>query len=505
MNNSCSGKEIRIALCKKCNFKCIFCHSEGLDRSGKDSTKSAEEILLAIDRAMDNGFTDITFTGGEPFLRYKDTIKILFHLNKKKNPPDLTFVTNGSIINNELIQHVKIYTGNIKFNVSLHSSNHDTFKIITQSKIPVSKVINNISKLVSAGIKVKINTVILNGISSGPENIGSLIDTAVNLGVYGLKFLELLVTPENRKLYPYFYSEEAISRELGLIGSRLTVDGKRTKVFQIDKEKNLLLEVTRLTCKLGCANCLELRDKQLDSNLLYYPCFIQSNSGIDIGNNSQNFAKAIEIGNKHIKLYAQKYGNDSPILVHHDIYVEKKEEVFFEVNMNADECEEELLKNGYKANKHRSFHLYYCQPTNPDMAWTQCKKVIKYGYDSHTPNKFEIIITGEEHEFIDEFLLTKRSYLTPSPVEIPAHDQYKAQKFMKAFGYNSWFNRHFHIVDYKSSDSSHVISLDTSLSPLNIKVSYNDLNNKYLKKTLKDINASPIMIPFTLWLEANLH
>lgn len=505
MNNSCSGKEIRIALCKSCNFQCIFCHSEGLDRSGEDRTKSVEEILLAIDRAMENGFTDITFTGGEPFLRYKDIIKIFFHLNHKKSPPDITFVTNGSIVNKEIIQNAKDYAGNIKFNISLHSSHHDIFKKITQSSVPVSKVLNNISKIANAGIKVKLNTVVLNSINSGFEKISSHIDTAVNLGVYGLKFLEFLVTPANRKLYSYFYSEEAISRDLGLIGYRLTVDGKRTKIFHIDTKRNLLLEVTRCTCKLGCANCMELRDKQLDSNLLLFPCFIQSNSGIDTGKSSQDFAKALDIGNKLIKSYAQKYGNDSPILVHHDIYVESKEEVFFEVNMNAEECEKELLKNGYTANKHRSFHLFYCLPTSPDMTWTGCKKVIKYGYDTHTPNKFEIIITGEEHEFIDEFLLTRRTYLTPSPVEIPAHDQDTAQKFMEAFGYNPWFNRHFHIVDYKSLDSSHVISIDTSLIPLNVKVSYNNINNKYLKKSLVNINALPIKIPFTLWLEANLH
>ncbi len=61
MSEFTKKKEMRIALCKECNFDCFFCHSEGLDREGHDSRQPMEEILSLIDRSRELGFTDITF------------------------------------------------------------------------------------------------------------------------------------------------------------------------------------------------------------------------------------------------------------------------------------------------------------------------------------------------------------------------------------------------------------------------------------------------------------
>ena len=61
-------KEMRYALTEKCNFKCLFCHNEGLGHEGRADV-SNEHIAEILEEAIQLGHTDITFTGGEPLLK----------------------------------------------------------------------------------------------------------------------------------------------------------------------------------------------------------------------------------------------------------------------------------------------------------------------------------------------------------------------------------------------------------------------------------------------------
>lgn len=384
-------REMRIALCKQCNFDCFFCHSESLDRQGPDPHKSVDEIVSLIRQATPLGFSDITFTGDEPLLRHADVCRILEKMNKEEILPDVTIVTNGSIVPDDLVRAAASYPGNLKFNVSLHSTVPEIFTRIVRSKIPVDTVITNITRLVDAGIWVKINTVILNGINSDKDMFAQHLKRTRSLGVYDVKFLELLVTPANREFYSMYYSEDAMRRTLAQLGYHTKESGLRTSVLTSTEYPEMRVELTRCTCKVGCSHCQELRDQQFDSELKYHPCFVLSGRSLDPGEDSKSLTTALEKGEKLIAGYAKMYGNDSPMLVSQEKYVEGKEEVFFETNIPLEKCESRLAKKGFRMGKRRSFELFYCQPENPDQEWHQCRKVLKYGYDTHTPNKFESI------------------------------------------------------------------------------------------------------------------
>lgn len=494
------GREMRVALCKRCNFDCFFCHSEGLDRDGKDTPSPAADVLDLVHRAMALRFSDITFTGGEPLLRHRELSWILDQLAREASPPDITVVTNASVVSDAFVASARAYPGRLKLNVSLHSTDPDAFHRITRSTVPVERVLANIRRLTEAGLRVKLNTVVLNGLNSGQAAFRAHLDAARSLGVAAVKFLELLVTPANREHYGFFYSDEAIGRDLAPLGFSTQSSNLRTQVLTSTALPDLVVEITRCTCKLGCAHCAELRDRQFDSDLLFHPCFVLSHEGLDPGAGTESLEAALRRGDGRIAAYARIYGNDSPMLVPHETYVDATEEVFFETPLSPASCEDRLVACGIQPVKSRSYHLFYCLPQVPDADWLECRRVIKYGYDDHTPNRFEIIFTGEEHRLANGRLVSRRTYMTPRPVEIPAQVPQQADALMRAFGYVPWFARAFRVVDFSCEGSEATISVDTAGPQVNLKVTPTALQNPQVQEALRMVEATPILIPFTAWL-----
>ena len=124
-------KSLRISLTKDCNYKCFFCHGEGSKMTEKREEKSRDEIYFLIKEAIKNNYTDITFTGGEPLLKLNDIIWYLNKLSEDKLKPYITIVTNGSLIEDKLLDAIENYVGNhreiFKFNFSMHSLKSDVY------------------------------------------------------------------------------------------------------------------------------------------------------------------------------------------------------------------------------------------------------------------------------------------------------------------------------------------------------------------------------------------
>jgi molybdenum cofactor biosynthesis enzyme MoaA len=80
-------KEMRYALTEKCNFRCLFCHNEGLGHAERNVI-SDEQVFNLLQEAVRLGHTDITLTGGEPLLKKKRLQFLLHRLGKLDDPPN---------------------------------------------------------------------------------------------------------------------------------------------------------------------------------------------------------------------------------------------------------------------------------------------------------------------------------------------------------------------------------------------------------------------------------
>ena len=92
---------LRVLLTARCNYKCFFCHNEGLDRETSEKTESiSPNLLLGF---VFIGVRDITFSGGEPLLCVDKLEELLEALNRElpetiRGEITLTLVTNGSLL-----------------------------------------------------------------------------------------------------------------------------------------------------------------------------------------------------------------------------------------------------------------------------------------------------------------------------------------------------------------------------------------------------------------------
>lgn len=357
MTDNLTNKSFRISLTENCNYKCFFCHEEGMDMGKKRAEEKTDEDIKAIVKtAISKGYNDLTFTGGEPLIKKKLVIDILKDLNVQEIKPDVTIVTNGVLIDEELINEILKYKGKFKFNISMHHLDKEKyFDIVVpkdNKKENFDVVIKNIKLVVERGIYVKLNFVILNGINNSLEDLEKILDFSAKIGVNRVKFLEFLVTDKLLNLYKYYFTLESLKERLK---DKLKFIEKdvRTEYYKV-KNSNLEVELSHCTCGVGCSNCFSAKDLTITSELKYYPCFFRSTAGYDL---SEDFDKGVSEGNRIIAGFTKEYGDKTPFKVSaRDFTGEKIEYLYYiETQEELQEFVNELEKAGFSYNQKRAF------------------------------------------------------------------------------------------------------------------------------------------------------
>ena len=280
-HNVNNKKEIRIGLTNACNFKCFFCHGEGFN-SPKAIFLEEEKLKKILNQAYENGFRQITLTGGEPLLNRNGISTTIEHCNKMDEYPILKIITNGSLIDVKFIETLKKYKGNISLNLSLHSVDEEDFDVVTSSIGQLNKIIENIKLLKKNEIDFRVNCVFGKseiGISD-TERIQKFLNTCMELGVEEVTFLEMLVYKNNVELGKRYISFENISKLLKEINNSkeyfqiLKKSEKKETYLLKEKKGSLKINVFRLTCQRGCETCLDSKDMMIGADGCYYPCML---------------------------------------------------------------------------------------------------------------------------------------------------------------------------------------------------------------------------------------
>ena len=491
-------RELRLALTGRCNYRCFFCHNEGLSSQPESRRYNTADAARMLSKAIELGYTDITLTGGEPMLRKGELailLRVLANL-KSATPPALTIVSNGSLWDMATVQAVAAYPGEIKIHVSLHAAEPGAYSKITGTRNQYAKVLANIKAMTAIGIRVKLNAVILKDQNNSKPQLEAMLRLAGRRGVYSVKWIELLVTRGNDKWYPYFFSAEAIQGALLSLGCKQQSRFGRGAVYSWGQVPGLRIEVEKCTCKLGCAHCIDLRDRMIGEDLKYYPCFIQTKRGIDLKCGSA-LVKAFRKGNEIVSGFAMKYGEDSPVLIAQDRYIASREEVFFESPMAYSDCKRALTTVGYVHSKTRSFISRFLQPKDASDSWLNFRQVLKYGWDEHTPNRVQFIGSLHSYRKRQGYLCCKQQFLdNRSPPECSTADE--AERIMCAIGFVTYLTHRFEIQDFERDGSC--VSLDKSTARVNFKIPFTLITSGEIDRVITALDAHPIGIPFTKWL-----
>ncbi len=142
-------------LTSRCTLDCKMCyvHRKENDCEAIKQEKDTRWWMNLTEEAKNAGMLMLLLTGGEPLLR-KDFEEI--YLNAKKNGLLVSVNTNGMLIDDS---KVKFFADNPpqKLNITLYGASSDTYRELCGNGNAYKKVIDAITRLHEAGVKIKLN------------------------------------------------------------------------------------------------------------------------------------------------------------------------------------------------------------------------------------------------------------------------------------------------------------------------------------------------------------
>ncbi len=189
---------ISLTASARCNYRCVFCHMEGINENF-ETLMTSEEIARIVRVLVPFGIDRVKLTGGEPMLR-SDILEIV-RLVEETGIRELSMTTNGTRLR-ELAHQLK-REGLDRVNVSLHTLRPDRYREITKAD-KHAEVVEAIRTAVEAGLTpVKINVTLLKGVND--DEIEDLIEFTAGLGAENatLQLIELI--DFNREFYEKFH------------------------------------------------------------------------------------------------------------------------------------------------------------------------------------------------------------------------------------------------------------------------------------------------------------
>ena len=474
-------KSLRLSLTGECNYQCFFCHGEGSKMWNKREENSKEEMYSLIKEAIKNNYTDITFTGGEPLLKLDDIIWYLNKLSEDNLKPYITIVTNGSLIEDRLLDTIENYVGDkkeiFKFNFSMHSLKDDVYLSIVlpnykenkkiKKKSLLEKVKENIKKIKARNLQLKLNFVLLKGYNTSKTDIEEILDFAYENKVDYVKFLELLVTEDliKKDMYKFYLTLDSLLNEWK---DKLVFYKRTTRRDEYLYKGETKVELQQCICMEGCAKCLINTSVFLTSESKYFPCFLKPEKVLNVDSNE--LISKIAEGTEYVKELGREYGNGSPILVRNKKRVEEKEEYYYisKKAFTKKEIENILEESSYKIGPKRNFKEKYLKTISMDKEdYFKEGKIYKF-YENSEEKGFvetlqEIKYIEEDKKFLIKFLNKKIGYEDKKISEDKMNDYLN---YLKAFNLEVFLELEWDTIEY--------IKDSVSISLGSVKLNGND-------------------------------
>ena len=153
---------LRISVTDRCDFRCVYCMAEDMTFLPKSDLLTLEELDRLASAFIARGVRKLRLTGGEPLVR-RNVLSLIESLSRHLRTgalDELTLTTNGSQLARYAGDLARLGIGRI--NVSLDTRDPDRFARLTRWG-RLAPVLEGIDAARNAGLRVKINTVALQG------------------------------------------------------------------------------------------------------------------------------------------------------------------------------------------------------------------------------------------------------------------------------------------------------------------------------------------------------
>ena len=195
---------LRLSVTDRCDFRCVYCMAEEMEFLPRQQLLTIEEMSQIAEAFIDLGVKKIRITGGEPLVR-RNILALFEQLGQLNSLEELTLTTNGSQLSTETCQRL-VKAGVKRINISLDSLQADRFKALTRTG-ELAKVLSGIDNAISAGLKVKLNSVILKNRNS--DEIIDLVNYAITqqCDISFIEEMPLGVIDEHKRQEEFISSE----------------------------------------------------------------------------------------------------------------------------------------------------------------------------------------------------------------------------------------------------------------------------------------------------------
>jgi cyclic pyranopterin phosphate synthase len=265
---------LRVAVTRKCNLRCSYCHGEGEQKSEySNGEMTADEITRVIRIAATLGVKGMKLTGGEPLMR-GDIVKIVKKVAATRGLTDLSMTTNGTLLSH-LARDLR-KAGLKRVNISLPTLDREIFFKLTGGE--VQDAVSGVKAAIAAGFHpVKLNMLLLRDINN--SSVSEMVEFAKETGTI-LQLIEL--EPINMNDTFYLANHVSLDRYDEMLKEKaLKVETRRfMQNRQVYHLPDVVVEVVRpIENTEFCLHCSRLR---ITSDGKLKPCLMRNDNLTDI-------------------------------------------------------------------------------------------------------------------------------------------------------------------------------------------------------------------------------
>ncbi len=292
---------LRVAVTRKCNLRCQFCHMEGEART-EDLTieMRVEEIIRIAKIAVSLGISKVKLTGGEPLIR-KDIIEIVKGIASIHGLIELSMTTNGVMLAS-LAEELHA-NGLKRVNISLPTLNAEVYSKLTGGRI--EDALEGVKAAVETGFDpVKLNMLVLECVND--YDFAEMLNFAHETGTI-LQLIEL--EPINISNTYYLINHKALDEYENLLKQKAVKVEVRQymqnrRIYHLPHVKVEVIHPTENT--EFCKHCTRLR---VTSDGKLKPCLMRNNNLVDIltpmrnGASDRELAELLRLANQKRQPY----------------------------------------------------------------------------------------------------------------------------------------------------------------------------------------------------------
>ena len=278
---------LRIALTRRCNLHCEYCHMEGEDfKENSESEMTVDEIIRIVKVAVELGISKVKFTGGEPLIR-KDIVEIVKGVSAINGIKDLSMTTNGTML--APLAKELYAKGLNRVNINLPTLDEEIYGKLTGNRL--DDVIEGVKTAVSSGFyPVKLNMLILKNVNENAvsEMIDFARETRTILQLIELEPINVTETYYSAHYKPLDEYEERLKQKALKVKTRKFMQNRR--IYYLPEVTVEIVHPTENTD--FCMHCTRLR---VTSDGKLKPCLMRNDNLIDILTPLRNGAKDQEL------------------------------------------------------------------------------------------------------------------------------------------------------------------------------------------------------------------